>query len=145
MTCLSGWIYHRGSCFKISSTTSSIYTISNVTLLSGCYNLSSTRLAILEDTDATISSFTSAFAYDSYFDGYLNTKGASGNIQFDSFFTPGFLITVNNANANYWSISAVPTDLCARFPTFPTNSSITQQFKSCSCNDTKNWICEYKL
>jgi hypothetical protein len=144
MTCLSGWNYHRGSCFKISSTTtSSIYTISNVTLHSGCYNLSSTRLAILQITDAKISSFTSAFAYDSYFDGYLDTNGA--NIKFDSFFNPGSFISANGANGNYWSLSAVLTDLCARFPTFPTNSSITQQFKSCSCNDTKNWICEYKL
>jgi hypothetical protein len=144
MTCLSGWIYHRDRCFRISSTTtSSIYTISNVTLHSGCYNLSSTRLAILEDTDATISSFTSAFAYDSYFDGYLNTKGASGNIQFDSFFTPG--LASGSPNQYYWSLTWPATDLCARFVTGWNWNGLTQQFRSCSCTDYRNWICEYVL
>jgi hypothetical protein len=113
MTCLNGWNYHRGSCFRISSvSTSSIHTISTGTLQSGCYNLASTRLAILYNSDAS-SSFTSAFTNDVYFDAY---RISGGSTLFNSYFTSGFSISTSGVpNQYYLSVTTGATDLCARF------------------------------
>jgi hypothetical protein len=149
MTCLSGWNYHRGSCFKISSaSTNSIRTISAVTLQAGCYNLASTRLAILHNSDATSSSFTNAFAKDIYFDAYRTSSSGSASTTFDSFFTPGFSMSASGTpNQYYWSLTSGGADLCARFDTgsWSWTGWTFEQFKSCSCTTNKDWLCEYVL
>jgi hypothetical protein len=144
MTCLNGWNYHRGSCFKISSgPTNSIFNISTAALQAGCYNLASTRLAILYDSDATIPTFTNAFTNDVYFDAY---RTSSGSTTFNSFFTTGFSMSASGSpNQYYWSLTWPATDLCARFVTGWNWNGLTQQFRSCSCTDYRNWICEYVL
>ena len=69
--CPSGWFYYRGSCFKGSiGKFTNIDTITPEQLLSNCFNESSARLAILQNSDATSNIFTAAngFSGETWFD-----------------------------------------------------------------------------
>jgi hypothetical protein len=118
-------------------------------LQDGCYNLASTRLAILYNSDATSDSFTNAFTKDVYFDA---CRTSSSSTTFNSFFTTGISLSASGTpNQYYWSVTSGGADLCARFDTGSwswtglTYFGVWERFKSCSCTNDKNWICEYKL
>jgi hypothetical protein len=149
ITCMSGWTYHRASCFRVSSATSNIiYYISTSTLRNGCYGETSSRLAILYNSDATSSSFTNSFANDYWFDAFR----AAGSTEFYSSFSTGYSISASGTpNQYYWDLMGSTAEQCARFVTGSTSWTgfsygfVTKQFKSRNCQDNKHWICEYEL
>lgn len=149
--CPSGYTLHRSSCFMISSTTldnhccnnlcvgangcSSLQAINSNTLSTYCGNQNTARVAILKDSDATFSSFTSIFATDNYFDAYRNVSGSTA---FYSYMTKGYSNSAAGSNAAYWDLTGPAAENCARFK----NGAGSLQFKSHKCYEKHNWICE---
>lgn len=132
--CSSGWFYHRGSCFIKNSGCSTSF--SSISVGADCNGPASTRLAILQNSDATFSSFVSKFANDYWFDAM---RANNNSVVYYSSLTPGYSITYSSI----WDLSSNLTDLCATFDLHDSNS-LYFRFRNC-LTSTKNFICEYVM
>ena len=96
-TCLPGWKFFGGSCFRVGLSNSKISNIDTATKAAvqmSCYGENSSRLSILYDSDLTPSFFAAFSNVDAWFDAYRNV---SGSTMFYTFYTPGIIISSSNS------------------------------------------------
>jgi hypothetical protein len=127
----TSWTYHRGSCFRISSNVVlNLLGLNNTCYdeieLQICYDETTSRFAIIYDSDGRHPTFTDLFDDDYWIDAYRNV---STSTIFYSFYT------------NLWDLND-PSRNCFRFD--DDNGSIKFKDKTCADNN-KKMICEIVL
>ena len=145
--CAPGWMLHRNSCFKVSSSSVPSYSLvdsytsyfNSTFIKNNCFNQSDARVGIIQNSDTSFTLFMNTFN-DCYFDAFRNVTGniyTGPSAFFYSILTPGYNLS---ASTPAWGIAG-GSEFCVRIEL----KGGTQYFKSHNCGENKFFICEVVL